>query len=159
MEVSISHSVCNDILNHISLYQYRNGKLLIHLTVPFEEKPQNESPDTVLRYYRLRKSLTTRQVAEAVYVVPATIVQYENNLHPIPHDIAILLAEVLEIDVSLLFDDYAIFIATPYTEELKRIRNEINLNQREFADLIGVIPSYYYKIESGICRPSRRIYH
>ena len=133
--------------------------MLIHLTIPFEKKPKNESPGTVLRYYRLRKSLSTRQLAEDVYVAPTTIVQYEKNSHPIPHDIAVQLADVLEIDVSLLFDDYATFIANPYTEELQRIRNELNLNRREFANLIGVIPSYYYKIESGIRRPSRRIYH
>lgn len=157
--MKFNNCICNGIFNHASLYQYLHGKLLIHLTVPFEEKPKNESPNVVLRYYRLSKSLTTRQLAEAVGIVPATIVQYENNSHPTPHDTAVLLANILEIDVSLLFDDYAMFIAAPYTNELQRIRSELKLNQREFANLIGVIPSYYYKIESGVRRPSRRIYH
>lgn len=112
-----------------------------------------------MRYYRLKKSLTTRQIAEAIGIVPATIIQYERNLHPIPHDIAVLLAKILGIDTSLLFDEFATFIAAPYTDELKRIRNEVNLNQREFAEMNGITSSYYYKIEEGARRPSRKIYH
>ncbi|HHN8478232.1 helix-turn-helix transcriptional regulator [Clostridioides difficile] len=129
------YRICNGIFNHTSLYQYHQGKLLIHLTVPFEEKPKNKLPGDYLRYYRLRKSLTTRQLAELLGIVPATIIQYEKNLHSISHDIAI-----------------------PYTEELRRIRSELKLNQREFADMIGITPSYYYKIEAGVRRPSRRMY-
>lgn len=102
------------------MYQYHQGKLLIHLTTLFEGKPNNNKPSDNLRYYRLRKSLTTRQLAETIGIVPATIVQYENNLHPIPHDTAILLANILEIDVSLLFDEFATFIAAPYTKVLQK---------------------------------------
>lgn len=112
-----------------------------------------------MRYYRLRKSLTTRQVAEAIGIVSATITLYERNQHPIPHDIAVLLANILEIDVSLLFDEFATFIDAPYTDELKRIRSEMNLNQREFAEVTGIAPSYYSKLEEGIRRPSRKLYH
>ncbi len=150
--------VCNDILNHTSLYQYHQGKLLIHLTVPFEQKPKNSLPGDNLRYYRLRKSLTTRQLAETIGVVPATIIQYENNLHPIPYDAAVGLANALEIDQSLLFDDFAVFLAKPYTKELCRIRMSQKLSQREFAELIGIAPSYYYKIEEGVRRPSRKVF-
>lgn len=126
---------------------------------PFEERPKDKVPGDYLRYYRLRKSLTTRQVAEVIGVVPTTIIQYERNLHPIPHDTAVLLAEILEIDTSLLFDEFATFIAAPYTDELKRIRSEMNLSQREFAEMNGIAPSYYYKIEEGARRPSRKLYH
>lgn len=34
MEMSISCDICNDIFNHTSLYQYHQGKLLLHLTLP-----------------------------------------------------------------------------------------------------------------------------
>lgn len=153
IQLQISHSIYNDVFNHTLLYQYHQGKLLIHLTALFEGKSKNKKPGDNLRYYRLRKSLTTRQLAEAIGVVPATIVQYENNLHPIPYDTAVLLANALEIDVLLLSDEFATFIATPYTTELQKIRNDLNLNQREFADLIGIAPNYYYKIESGVHGP------
>lgn len=112
-----------------------------------------------MRYYRLRKSLTTRQVAEAVGIVSATITLYERNQHPIPHDTAVLLANILEIDVSLLFDEFATFIAAPYTDKLKRMRSEMSLSQREFAEIIGIASSYYSKLEEDARRPSRKLYH
>lgn len=154
MDAQVPHCLCNDVFNHTSLYQYHQGKLLIHLTVPFKEKPKDKLPEGYLRYYRLRKSLTTKQVAEAIGSVPAMI-----NQHPISHDTAVLLADILGIDVSLLFDEFATFIATPYANKLKRIRSEMNLNQREFAEINGITPNYYYKLEEGARRPSRKLYH
>ena len=96
MGMQVSYCFYNDVFNHTSLYQYHQGKLLIHLTVMFEEKPKDKLPGDYLKYYRLRKSFTTRQIVEVIGVVPATIIQYERNLHPIPHDIAVLLAELLQ---------------------------------------------------------------
>ena len=45
--------------------------------------------------------MTTRQLAEKLDIVPATVVMYENGKHPIPYDVAIKLADVLEIETSL----------------------------------------------------------
>ena len=58
-------------------------------------------------------------------------------------------------------DSFAAFIVSPYTEALKAIREEIKLNQREFAELVGLKASYYYqmeKVEKGNRRPSRKVY-
>lgn len=49
----------------------------------------------------------------------------------------------------VLYDDFAVFLVTPYSEALKDIRMSIGMSQRAFAEHIGVIPSYYYKLESG----------
>ena len=56
---------------------------MLHMTIPFKEKPKSNLPGDNLRYYRLRKQLTTRQLAEQIDVVPATILMYEQNRHPI----------------------------------------------------------------------------
>ncbi|WP_337360889.1 helix-turn-helix transcriptional regulator [Phascolarctobacterium succinatutens] len=61
---------------------------MLHVALPFEEKPKNKLPDDNLKYYRQRKSLTTRQLAEKMDVVPATILMYEQNKYPIPYDVA-----------------------------------------------------------------------
>ena len=82
MEMSISYRICNDIFNHTSLCQFYQGRLLLHVTLPFEEKPKSNLPGENLKYYRQRKSLTTRQIAERIEVVPATILMYEQNKHP-----------------------------------------------------------------------------
>ena len=115
-------------------------------------------PSDNLRYYRRRNNLTTRQLAEQIGVVPATIVMYENGKHPIPYDVAIKLADVLKIEVSLLYDEFSRFLAAPYTEALKSVRTALGLSQKAFAERIGIVPSYYYKIEEGNRRPSRKVY-
>ena len=149
---------CNDIFNHTSLCEFHQGKLLLHLTIPFEEKPKTNLPSDNLRYYRQRKQMTTRQLAEKLNIVPATIVMYENGKHPIPYAVSIKLADVLEIEASLLYDDFSRFLAVPYTEALKSVRTALGLSQKAFAEQIGIVPSYYYKIEEGNRRPSRKVY-
>ena len=154
----MSCSVCNYIFNHTSLYQPHYGKLILHLTLAFETKPKSNQPGEYLRYYRLRNNLTTRQLAEQVGIVPATLMKYEQGLTPILYDTAMRLSERLKIDASLLCDSFAAFIASPYTEVLKAIREEIKLNQREFAELVGLKASYYYQMKKGNRRPSRKVY-
>ena len=102
--------------------------------------------------------MTTRQLAEKLDIVPSTIVMYENGKHPIPYDVAIKLADVLEIEVSLLYDDFSRFLAVPYTEALKSVRTALGLSQKAFAERIGIVPSCYYKIEEGNRRLSRKAY-
>lgn len=151
-------SFCNDIFNHTSLCQYRHGKLLLHLILPFEKRPKGNQPGEYLRYYRLRNNLTTRQLAEQIGIVPVTLLKYEQGITPIPYDTAVRLSERLKIDEELLCDSFAAFIASPYTEALKAIREELKLNQREFAELVGLKASYYYQMEKGNRRLSRKVY-
>ncbi len=136
MELQVSRSICNGIFNHTLLCEFHQGKLLLHLTIPFEEKPKTSMPSDNLRYYRRRNNLTTRQLAEQIGVVPATIVMYENGKHPIPYDVAIKLADVLKIEVSLLYDEFSRFLVAPYTEALKSVRTALGLSQKAFAEKI-----------------------
>ena len=154
----IKHRFCNGIFNHTSVCEFHQGKLLLHLTIPFEKKPKTNLPSDNLKYYRQRKQMTTRQLAEKLDIVPATVVMYENGKHPIPYDVAVKLADVLEIEASLLYDDFSRFLAVPYTEVLKSVRTALELSQKAFAEQVGIVPSYYYKIEEGNRRPSRKIY-
>lgn len=125
--------------------EFHQGKLLLHLTIPFEEKPKTNLPSDNLKYYRQRKQITTRQLAEKLDIVPSTVVMYENGKYPIPYDVAIKLTDVLEIEVS-------------FTEAQKSVRTALGLSQKAFAELIGIVPSYYYKIEEVNRRPSRKVY-
>mgnify|MGYP001053083438 FL=1 len=102
--------------------------------------------------------MTTRQLAEKLDIVPSTVAMYENGKHPIPYYVAIKLADVLEIEASPLYDDFSRFLAAPYTEALKSVRTALGLSQRAFAEQIEVVPSYYYKLEEGNRRPSRKVY-
>ena len=158
MELQIPHRICNGIFNHTALCEFHQGKLLLHLTIPFEEKPKTNLPGDNLRYYRQRKQMTTRHIAEKLDIVPATVTMYENGKQPIPYDVAVKLADILEIEASLLYDDFSRFLAVPYTEALKSVRTALGLSQKAFAEQIEIAPGYYYKLEGGNRRPSRKIY-
>ena len=150
MELQIPHCVCNGIFNHTSLCEFYQGKLLLHLTIPFEEKSKTNLPSDNLKYYRQRKQMTTRQLAEKLDIVPSTVVMYENGKRPIPYDVAIKLADVLEIEASLLYDDFSHFLSVPYTEALKSVRTALGLSQKAFAERIGLYQATTIKSKKAI---------
>lgn len=92
------------------------------MTLPFEENPKSNLPGDNLKYYRQRKSLTIRQLAEQIDVVPTNILMYEQNKHAIPYDAVNGFASVLDVNAEVLYDDFAAFLAAPYSEVLKDIR-------------------------------------
>ena len=130
----------------------------MHLRFIFEALSDLNAPGEYMRYYRQLRGLTTRQLAEMLNIVPATVLAYEQGRFPIPYDIAVLLAEELQISESLLFDDFRVFIGAPYTERFHTVRKRYGLNQVDFAQNAGISPSIYAKWESGSRRPSRKMY-
>ena len=132
--------------------------MLMHLKFCFESIPNESTPATMLRYYRQRKGLTTRQLAESVKIVPATLLMYEREQFPIPYQTAVAMAEVLEIDKNLLFDEFAQFMNYPYNDKLQEVRKTYGLNQATFAEKAGISLSIYSKWESGSRQPSRKMY-
>ena len=90
------------------MYHFAKGKLILHLRYDFKSDDNCDTIGKTLRYYRLHRGYSTRELAEKVGAVPTTITLYENDKHPIKYKTAILLAEVLGIDRKLLFDEYAI---------------------------------------------------
>ena len=111
-----------------------------------------------MRYYRQLRGLTTRQLAEKLNIVPATVLGYEQGRFPIPYEISVATAEMLHISEELLFDDFCVFLGAPYTELLHLVRKRYRLNQVDFANRAGISPSIYAKWESGSRRPSRKMY-
>ena len=64
----------------------------MHLHFCFEGIPTEKTPAAMLKYYRQRKGLTTRQLAESIGVVPATVLMYERERFPIPYQKAVSMA-------------------------------------------------------------------
>ena len=146
------------ILNHTDLYEYKHGKILMHLHFCFEGVPTEQTPAAMLKYYRQRKCLTTRQLAESVGIAPATVLMYERERFPIPYQTAVAMAEILEIDRNMLFDEFAQFMDYPYSDRLREIRKAHRLNQATFAEKAGISLSIYSKWEGGSRQPSRKMF-
>ena len=132
--------------------------MLMHFRFTFEALSNLSAPGEYMRYYRQLRGLTTRQLAEKLNIVPATVLGYEQGRFPIPYDIAVLSSKVLQVSESMLFDDFCVFISAPYTELLHAVRKRYGLNQVDFAQKAGISPSIYAKWESGNRRPSRKMY-
>lgn len=111
-----------------------------------------------MRYHRKFQNLSTRELADKVNIVPATVVLYENNRHDIPYNTAIAIAEVLGIDRSRLMNPYTAFVDSPCSELLKQIRTQLDMSQMQFSAEIGVAQSAYSKWERGAGRPRRQEY-
>ncbi len=130
----------------------------MHFTFCFEGVPTEQTPATMLKYYRQRKGLTTRQLTESVGFVPTMVLMYERGQFPIPYQSAVAMAKVLEIDKNLLFDDFAKFMDCPYNDKLREVRKTYGLNQATFAEKAGISLSIYSKWEGGSRQPSRKMY-
>ena len=132
--------------------------MLMHLKFCFESIPNEPTPAAMFRYYRQRKRLTTRQLAENVGIVPATVLMYERGRFPIPYQIAVAFADILEIDSNLLFDEFARFMDYPYSNRLREVRKVYGLNQTVFAEKANICYSIYAKWETAVRQPSRKMY-
>ena len=149
-------SLTDSNLNHTGIYLYSKGKIMIHLTFDYQSDEGCTTPGQYLRYHRTFQGLTTRELAEKVGVVPATLVLYENDRHPIKHSTAVALANVLGIDRSRLLDEYTVFVDYPYSSLLKKVRRELSFTQMQMAEVIGIGQTTYSGWEREVRVPRRK---
>ena len=158
MDVQISYRLTDSNLNHTGIYLYSKGKIMIHLTFDYKNDKSCTTPGQYLKYHRTFQGLTTRQLAEKVGIVPATLVLYENDRHPIKHSAAVALAHELGIDRSRLLDEYTAFVDYPCSSILKKVRNDLSLTQAQISEMIGIGQTTYSGWEREIRIPRRQEY-
>lgn len=145
-------------LNHTGIYLYSKGKIMIHLTFDYKTDEKCTTPGQYLKYHRTFQGLSTRELAEKVGIVPATLVLYENDRHPIKYKTAVALANALGIDRNRLLDEYTAFVDYPYSSLLKKVRQDLSLTQIQMAELIGIGQTSYSSWEREIRVPRRKEY-
>lgn len=153
-----SQSFTDSNLNHTGIYLYSKGKIMIHLTFDYKTDEKCTTPGQYLKYHRTFQGLSTRELAEKVGIVPATLVLYENDRHPIKHSTAVALANALGIDRNRLLDKYTAFVDYPYSSLLKKVRQDLSLTQIQMAELIGIGQTSYSGWEREIRVPRRKEY-
>lgn len=109
-------------------------KYNLEITNPYELKNINEK----IRYFRLRESLYQEDVAKSIGIDRTTYISYENGLRIYPIEVMTKLSDIYNVDLDVLLDDYHRFIYFNQGENIKRIRKELGLNQKELADSLGV---------------------
>lgn len=73
----VSYRLTDSNLNHTGIYLYSKGKIMIHLTFDYKTDEKCTTPGQYLKYHRTFQGLSTRELAEKVGIVPATLVLYK----------------------------------------------------------------------------------
>ena len=92
-----------------------------------------------LRWYRYQKGLRQRDVADYAGIDRSTYVHYEEygkDLYPPEHMEKI--AQLFEVPVETLLDDYNLFLRKGQGNQIKAIRTKLGLTQKQYADKLGV---------------------
>lgn len=117
------------------------------------------SPDLIdttankLRYYRYKNALLQREIADYAGIDRGTYINYESSDHQ-QYDLNRLsrIAELFEVDISCLLDDYNCFLYEGQGKCVKQIRKQLKLTQYEFGIKLGVSAGTIKRYESNkIC--------
>lgn len=112
-----------------------------------------------LRWYRYKKSLLQREVAEYAGIDRTTYIHYEcveHNYYPI--DKLERIAKLFEIDVVDLLDEYNRFLYEGQGWQIRAIRKSMGMTQYQFGKLIGVSTGAVKRWESGKVRVTKRMW-
>ena len=92
-----------------------------------------------LRWYRYQKGLRQRDAADYAGINRSTYIHYEEagrDFYPKEH--MEKLAELFEVPVDTLLDDYNLFLRNGQGNQIKAIRMKLGLTQKQYADKLGV---------------------
>ena len=92
-----------------------------------------------LRWLRYQKGLRQRDAADYAGIDRSTYIHYEEagrDFYPKEHMEKI--AQLFEVPVETLLDDYNLFLRKGQGEQIKAIRMKLGLTQKQYADKLGV---------------------
>lgn len=97
-----------------------------------------------------------QEVADRAGIVRSTYIHYENPEHAYyPPDKLSRIAEVLEVDITDLLDEYNQFLYDGQGHQIQKIRKSLGLTQYQFGKLYGVSPEKVKLWESEKVRMSK----
>ena len=92
-----------------------------------------------LRWYRLEDGYLQAEIAEIIGIYRSTYIHYEEPTRKFYElDKLQLLADLYQVDIECLLDDYMLFLYRGQGKQLKAMRKELGMTQRQFADMVGV---------------------
>ena len=111
-----------------------------------------------IKYYRLLKGLLQKELSDISGIDRTTILRYENNqvIHSL--DICNKIAEALDINPTLIYDEYLEFIASDFSSEIKVARKSRKLTQDEFGQTLCVHRKTVVRWENRTDYPTRENY-
>lgn len=92
-----------------------------------------------LRYYRHKRALRQKDVAEKTGIHPATYCAYEQEDRKIPYPLDDLnkIAELFGVPLTDLLDHYNLFLYNGQGRQIQALRQKLDLTKKEFGELYG----------------------
>lgn len=92
-----------------------------------------------LRYYRHKKALRQQDVADKAGIHRATYCAYEQEDRKIPYPLDKLskVAELFNIEITALLDQYNLFLYNGQGQQVRALRQSLGLTKEEFGKLYG----------------------
>ena len=121
--------------------------------IKFSDPSQITEIADKLRWYRYRKALLQREIADLIKIDRHTYMRYEeygHDYYPIDH--MKKLAELYGVPVTELLDDFNLFLYNDQGKQIREIRNRLGLSRKEYAKIIGVHPGSLKKWELNTVR-------
>ena len=92
-----------------------------------------------LKWYRLKNGYFQSEIADMIGISRSTYIHYESSSHKFYElDKLQLLADLYQVDIECLLDDYMLFLYRGQGKQLKALRNEFGLTQQQFANKLNV---------------------
>ncbi len=92
-----------------------------------------------LRWFRYKNRILQIEVAQAIGIDRSTYINYEKLEHrAYPHENLKLIAKLYNIDLIDLLDEYNMFLYNGQGKQIQALRQSMNLDIYEFANLFGV---------------------
>lgn len=111
-----------------------------------------------LRYFRYKKALLQRDVADYAGLDRSTYIRYESGMDFYPQDKLSKIAELLEVDIDGLLDEYNTFIRDGQDQQIRAMRKQMKLTQKEFGKRFGVHAGTVKRWENESIRISKKLY-
>ena len=103
-----------------------------------------------LRWYRYQKGLRQRDAADYAGIDRSTYIHYEEagrDFYPKEH--MEKLAELFEVPLEDLLDDYNLFLLRGQGAQIKAMRQRLGLTQKAYAAQLGVLLQKFKRWEQG----------
>lgn len=125
--------------------------------IRYTEPSQIDNTPDRLRWYRYQKGLLQADVAAYAGIDRVTYSRYEEGIHEYyPIEIMTKAAELFEIPVTELLDEYNLFLYYGQGKQIRLMREIRGMSINEYARQLGIYGSNLRRWESGEVRITKR---
>ena len=150
----------NEVVSYAPLYLHSFAFLRPHFLTDAEKFNIDSTDPTQmkfvadkLRYYRYKKGLLQKDVANYAGIERTTYTDYETAVRDYyPLDVLGRIAECLDVNIVDLLDEYNAFLYRGQAAQILQLRKQLGITQKVFALRMGVNIATYKDWEWGVTR-------